>query len=48
MYEVHVNGSVIEEVSLAVSEEEGVAFEGAWMIVVNWNNTQEGDKVGKG
>ena len=38
VYEVHVNGSQLERVSLAVSEKEGVAFEGTWMLVVYWND----------
>ena len=38
VYEVIVNGSQLEQVSSAVSEEEGVAFEGIWMLVAYWNN----------
>jgi hypothetical protein len=38
VYEVVVNGSQLEQVSSAVSEEEGVAFEGIWMLAVYWNN----------
>jgi hypothetical protein len=38
VYEVIVNGSQLEQVSSAVSEEEGVAFEGIWMLAVYWNN----------
>ena len=32
-----MNGSQLELVSSAVREEEGVAFEGVWMLVVYWN-----------
>ena len=38
VYEVHVNGSQLERISLAVSDKEGVAFEGTWMLVVYWND----------
>ena len=38
VYEVHVNGSQLDRISLAVSEKEGVAFEGIWMLVVYWND----------
>ena len=37
VYEVVVNGSQLELVSSAVREEEGVAFEGVWMLIVYWN-----------
>ena len=38
MYEVHVNGSQLGVVNMAITEEEGVAFEGTWMLLVHWNN----------
>ena len=47
MYEVMVNGSQLELVSSAVREEEGVAFEGVWMLVVYWSDvpTQGNNEV---
>lgn len=47
VYEVHVNGSLLEEMSQAVSEEEGMAFEGTWMIMIYWDNlsTQQDHQV---
>lgn len=38
LYEVHVNGSKLAEVSSVVSEEEGVSFEAVWLLAVHWNN----------
>ena len=37
-YEVHVNGSMLDQVSSVISGEIGGAFDGVWMLVVHWNN----------
>ena len=33
-----MNGSQLGVVNTAITEEEGVAFEGTWMLLVHWNN----------
>ena len=37
-YEVHTNGSLLDTVNSAISEEVGVAFEGVWLLVVHWKD----------
>jgi hypothetical protein len=38
LYEVHTNGSQLDAVNSAISQEVGVAFEGVWLLVVYWNS----------
>ena len=38
LYEVHTNGSQLDVVNSAISQEVGVAFEGVWLLVVYWNS----------
>ena len=37
-YEVYTNGPLLEAVSLVVTTEESVVFDGVWMLLVHWDN----------
>ncbi|CAI8006660.1 hypothetical protein GBAR_LOCUS4841 [Geodia barretti] len=38
LYEVHTNGSQLDAVNSAISQDVGMAFEGVWLLVVYWNS----------
>ena len=38
IYEVHIEGSLLNSVSSKISSVEGIHFEGVWMLIIFWND----------
>ena len=45
MYEVHYNGSHLDTVNSAISQEVGVVFNGVWLLIAYWNDVSTSFEV---